>query len=149
MKFFSAGDFYGREQTLTPDRVANMVNAKLEREGIPVFIFRASDKTINSITSVAGYRPDLFQDKALMISIEPIEQLEKCNHPNEKIKFLSQSFFQCECGKQMKPTAFEEIPERIKPIEKCVHGPYARDLQSGPYRMKCLSCGESFDAIPK
>ena len=113
MSFFKAEDFIFDNYEINLKKIADVANAKLEREGKVLY------GTIPKISN--GRSPEFdgpFQitdndhvtHKALLINIEPIE---KCKHEKEKIKeqrglpFYPE--FKCECGAKVKPTSFEEV----------------------------------------
>ncbi len=105
MKFFKAKDFPSVEFPMS-DRVAYEANAKIEREGLPVY---AKDLA-------GGYIWASIQDathKALLINIEPIAA---CAHPMEKVESYyaeackpETKYFKCKCGVKVSPTGFVEV----------------------------------------
>jgi hypothetical protein len=130
MKFFKPEDF--KSFGLSPkhydlDLLAHLCNIKLERNSQVVygdrgqfewlFVKKKDEKDFLAMNS--NFKNSYY--KALLINIEPIA---KCNHPIEKIyqtinANVMKSYCKCECGVEMRPTAFE-------PIEK----PCAHDLKS-------------------
>ena len=120
-KFFTPEDFRNEIMPngwISCNDATKCANAKLEREGIKAWIYKSKIGEILNITSIEGYRSDLYADSALLINIEPIE---KCKHPKEKVK-LSQIFtirnntqhggpmeeYKCECGARVQPASFED-----------------------------------------
>lgn len=104
MEFFKPEDFEDGG-LISASCAAGRANAKLEKEGRVVYGNFYKGKFTTGWCSAESDKWKI--EKAILVNIEKIS--EPCTHPKEKIKFLCQSFFQCECGKQMKPTAFEEI----------------------------------------
>lgn len=104
MSFFKPEDFEGwpheREQ------IANLANAKLEREARNVFLNLSREGILLDITGFNRKQ----SHKALLINIEPID---KCKHPQEKVEALtlnSQPYvYRCKCGVLVEPESFKEI----------------------------------------
>ena len=118
MNFFKPEDFEynsvncGDRKIINIEYAANDANAKLEREAIKAWIHKNESGEILNITSVEGYRTELYAHKALLINIEPIE---KCKHPAEKVRWqpglLMTWNYYCECGATVRPKEFEVISE--------------------------------------
>lgn len=121
MKFFTPEDFEPCSQTLTAAGMADRANTKIEKEGRVVY---GDESYQTNLSNWDCQSDETTTHKALLICVEPIE---KCTHPNEKVNIKTGGLetpliFKCECGAKVKATAFEEIPEPIKPIEKeCAH----------------------------
>lgn len=134
-KFFNYTDFIDQCNSADQaDHIANLANAKLEREAKIVYSYRPdltwfTNQTIpNKECMYCGrteteccrfYKIDpVDTHKALLINIEVIK---KCKHENvrgtrlgdfEKIAKLSKvmDFYECvDCGKEVKPKTFEEV----------------------------------------
>lgn len=120
MSIFKPEDFYTTyaETPLTREEqcfVANLANAKLEREGKVVYGKYKNDSHWEIIFSDCVATSDTH--KALIINIEKIE---KCKHPAEYlfleafvvdgIRVPRLGVYTCEkCGAKVKPTVFEEV----------------------------------------
>lgn len=121
MNFFNPEDFWlppGNEfgrLSHSSLSIVQIANAKLEKEGRVVYA-ALSRTWFESKEQCQGHEVN----KALLICVEPTE---KCTHPKDSVKtewneFYKYALFECECGKSLQPTAFEEIPEPIKPSER-------------------------------
>lgn len=123
MKFFKPEDFnYDNPIGIySYEKMAELANAKLEREGKVMRNTSINGDVFNQGWSTARTYGDTHQ--ALLINIEPIE---KCTHPKEKVSAIltkeafSKEFgvllpvyksehYKCECGAVVEPKGFEEV----------------------------------------
>jgi len=107
MKFFKPEDFIEAAISLEfRENLADIVNAKLEREGRVVYGYD-DEHTWSTVPSKIN---NYFKSTALLLNIEPIEQ---CTHPKEKVTTLQHMdenglyFNRCECGVKVVPESFK------------------------------------------
>lgn len=122
-KFFNFTDFIEQCNSADQaDHIANAANAKLERESKVVYSYRPDLTWFTNQTSGSKectycggdeieccrfYKIDpVDTHKALLINIETIE---KCTHPEEKIRKQEWPYGLCECGIRVKPAKFEPV----------------------------------------
>lgn len=102
MKFFKPDDFKERMNIGDPfERMADVANHKLEREGVDVY-----RTDIDPYWKPFGHNNQPTK-RALLINIEPIE---KCTHPEKSVnpkQDIGGIWFECACGARVKPKGFE------------------------------------------
>lgn len=116
VEFFKASDFievfkdFFKPETMMQS-VANISNAKLEREGIIVTTdeYDPSEKLIYKWYQHQQCVKPIYT--ALLINVK---EIKRCEHNPEKIKqinldLLQMDCFQCECGAKVKPIKFEVV----------------------------------------
>lgn len=114
MSFFKPEDFiYGFLETERCHAIAEIANAKLEKEGTVVYTEYRNEVVLNETKAWVTYKTTGGTHKALLINIEP---MSKCEHPKEKVKVIKEGYvyaddtnFQCECGAVVRPSVFEEV----------------------------------------
>ncbi len=112
--FFKPEDFMVdlltyKEDISVSQIIANIANAKLEREGKVVY----KEKDPVNVWCEVTWPALNHAYKALLINIEPIE---KCTHPKEKVHrkwdLSSQMpifWHECDCGAKVQPKEFEVV----------------------------------------
>lgn len=103
-------------KSLTIDKAVELANAKLEREGVVVYGHELDSRLWKTERSRYSKNNGMVMTpepyKALLICVEPIQPLEPCKHPPEKIKQYTTpygSFLMCECGVPVKQVvSYEE-----------------------------------------